>query len=441
MQNNTSGTAPVDQASRKITIQTPQGDHCIELTKGRLWAGGAIAGLCLTWTITATASFLVSNMSPSSEIADTAMIESAFDQRISRLTASLAESERLRQSATERLDMALGRLVAQQDIIETALGDHADTAAALRVTRDHLAKIVVDRDAAEKRVRELSQAVANLESSGSDADTAEELDIALAAVSDELTAAVRDRDLQKNDMHRMESEISTLELKMQITADRQERLVASLEDAVETSFRPLEAMFEASGLSVDTLVSGVRQNYTGFGGPNGGVPAAITGMADPELNARFSTLMASMERMDMMRIAATKVPYTMPVRVAHRFTSGFGTRRDPKTGGRRAHNGIDLAGPRGTPIVSTADGVVVFAGRQSGFGKMIKIRHAYGFETLYAHLNKIHVKVGDRVARTDHIGDMGTTGRSTGVHLHYEVRLGGNPVNPMTYIRAAKNVF
>ncbi|MEM9794484.1 MAG: hypothetical protein AAF848_16200, partial [Pseudomonadota bacterium] len=108
MQNNTSGTAPVDQASRKITIQTPQGDHCIELTKGRLWAGGAIAALCLTWTITATASFLVSNMSPSSEIADTAMIESAFDQRISRLTASLAESERLRQSATERLDMALG---------------------------------------------------------------------------------------------------------------------------------------------------------------------------------------------------------------------------------------------------------------------------------------------------------------------------------------------
>ncbi|MEO0914620.1 MAG: peptidoglycan DD-metalloendopeptidase family protein, partial [Pseudomonadota bacterium] len=145
--------------------------------------------------------------------------------------------------------------------------------------------------------------------------------------------------------------------------------------------------------------------------------------------------------MNLMRIAATKVPYAMPVKAAHRYTSGFGTRRDPKTGGRRAHNGIDLAGPRGTPILSTAEGVVVFAGRQSGFGNLIKIRHEFGFETLYAHLNRIHVKVGDRIARGDHIGDMGTTGRSTGVHLHYEVRIGGRPVNPMTFIKAAKDVF
>ncbi|MEM6467364.1 MAG: M23 family metallopeptidase, partial [Pseudomonadota bacterium] len=152
-------------------------------------------------------------------------------------------------------------------------------------------------------------------------------------------------------------------------------------------------------------------------------------------------LVQSMDRMNLLRVAANKVPYAMPVTASHRFTSGFGTRRDPVTGARRAHNGLDFAAPLGTPIKTSADGVVVFAGRQRGFGKLIKVRHTFGFETLYAHLNKIHVKVGDRVSRGDHIGDMGTTGRSTGVHLHYEVRIGGKPVNPMIYIKAARDVL
>jgi murein DD-endopeptidase MepM/ murein hydrolase activator NlpD len=135
------------------------------------------------------------------------------------------------------------------------------------------------------------------------------------------------------------------------------------------------------------------------------------------------------------------VPYTMPVRAAHRFTSGFGTRRDPKTGGRRMHSGIDLAAPRGTPIHATADGVVKSAKYENGYGNTVRIQHAFGFETVYAHQTRLHVRTGEQVSRGDHIGDMGATGRSTGVHLHYEVHLNGRPVNPMTYLEAAKDVF
>jgi murein DD-endopeptidase MepM/ murein hydrolase activator NlpD len=105
------------------------------------------------------------------------------------------------------------------------------------------------------------------------------------------------------------------------------------------------------------------------------------------------------------------------------------------------HTGNDLAGTRGTPILATGDGVVTFAGSQSGYGRLIKIRHAMGFETFYAHLSRIRVKLGQRVSRGDRIGDMGNTGRSTGVHLHYEVRINGNPVNPSKYMKAARNVF
>ena len=156
---------------------------------------------------------------------------------------------------------------------------------------------------------------------------------------------------------------------------------------------------------------------------------------------RATRLLDQMDRLNMYRIAAEKAPFAIPVKNAYRFTSGYGNRRDPKTGGRRMHKGTDFAAPLGTPIYATADGVVTHAGWSSGFGKMVKIQHDFGIVTLYAHQSKLRVKVGQRVSRGDRIGDMGTTVVSTGVHLHYEVRAGGKAVNPMTYIKAANNVF
>ena len=105
------------------------------------------------------------------------------------------------------------------------------------------------------------------------------------------------------------------------------------------------------------------------------------------------------------------------------------------------HSGVDWAGPQGTAIRATASGVVTHAGRRGDYGNLVIIQHDFGIETYYAHLHRLDVNVGQRVSRGDRIGGMGTTGRSTGVHLHYEIRVGGRPINPMTYIRAAQNVF
>jgi murein DD-endopeptidase MepM/ murein hydrolase activator NlpD len=100
-----------------------------------------------------------------------------------------------------------------------------------------------------------------------------------------------------------------------------------------------------------------------------------------------------------------------------------------------------MAGPIGTPILAPADGEVSYVGRQRGYGRLVKIRHENGFETVYAHLNRARVRVGQRVRRGDRIADMGNTGRSTGPHLHYEIRLNGRPLNPMKFIRAAHHVL
>ena len=123
------------------------------------------------------------------------------------------------------------------------------------------------------------------------------------------------------------------------------------------------------------------------------------------------------------------------------LTSSFGRRSDPINGSGRMHEGEDFAGDYGSPIYTPADGTVTFAGWSGGYGRLIKIKHAFGIETRYGHLSQIRVDVGQKVSRGDRIGDMGNSGRSTGTHLHYEVRLSGSAVNPMTFIRAANNVF
>jgi murein DD-endopeptidase MepM/ murein hydrolase activator NlpD len=162
---------------------------------------------------------------------------------------------------------------------------------------------------------------------------------------------------------------------------------------------------------------------------------------DAGLGDRLGEVMLGLDRMNLLRIAAGRVPYAMPVTSSFRFTSGYGYRSDPKGGGRRLHRGIDLAGPRGTPIYATADGVVTSAKYESGYGNTVRIQHDFGFETVYAHQSRLLVRTGQQLSRGARIGDMGSTGRVTGVHLHYEVHLRGQPVNPMTYLEAARNVF
>ena len=116
------------------------------------------------------------------------------------------------------------------------------------------------------------------------------------------------------------------------------------------------------------------------------------------------------------------------------LTSGFGYRIDPFTGLRQLHEGIDIANRIGTPIVAPADGVVARVYRNFGFGLMVEINHGYGIVTRYGHLSKSYVKVGQRAKRGERIAAIGNSGRATGPHLHYEVRLNKVPINPMNYI-------
>ena len=121
--------------------------------------------------------------------------------------------------------------------------------------------------------------------------------------------------------------------------------------------------------------------------------------------------------------------------VLGRITSGFGdTRLSYTSGGTRPHKGIDISAPPGTPVGAAADGVVTFAGRESEYGRLVCIDHGHGFSTMYGHLKELRVQAGDKVRKGQAIGTVGLSGNSTGPHLHYEVRIHGNPVNPSRYL-------
>lgn len=133
--------------------------------------------------------------------------------------------------------------------------------------------------------------------------------------------------------------------------------------------------------------------------------------------------------------ALTARPQIMPLSDA-RLTSGYGMRDHPILRRRARHNGVDLAAPRGTPVYATADGLVEMAQYYSSYGNYVQIEHAGEIETRYAHLSSYTVRPGQQVQMGDLIGYVGSTGRSTGPHLHYEVRVGGDPVNPIPYMTA-----
>jgi len=153
-------------------------------------------------------------------------------------------------------------------------------------------------------------------------------------------------------------------------------------------------------------------------------------------DSTFKQLFSSWKKLDNLQVGAIAVPSEKPVKMAA-FTSGYGVRSDPFGGGAARHMGIDLAGPVGTPIYATADGVVSESAYNSGgYGNLIKLDHGRGVETRYGHLSAMLVSAGQRVARGQLIARMGSTGRSTGSHLHYEVRIEGKAVNPIPFMKS-----
>lgn len=427
---------------QRLFLKSEEGTRFIRLrplTQAVLISGCA---LFVGWTIIVTSIFLIDTISAGNVREQAQREQMMIYDRLNQVAEERDANLRIARAAQERFALAMDQVADMQ----TRLLDSEERRRELEVNVDAIQATLLD--AIDERDGARAEALAlrdELEADTGDVMTAaareRELARTLAFLSDALERTATTRDDSVNEMTAALEEVDRLTFEAALVAERQERVFGQIEEAVAMSMEPLDNMFRAAGLTTEQIIGQVRATYDGQGGPLMPIAMSTRGEDPDEMSLRANEVLGVLDEMNLYRMAAEQLPFAMPVFENFRLTSGFGYRRDPFNGGRRLHAGTDFAGPRGTPIYSTAEGEVIFAGRQSGYGNMIEIRHPFGYTTRYAHLSRIRVSEGERVSRGDLIGDMGNTGRSTGPHLHYEVRLNGDPVNPMTFITAGRDVF
>ncbi|MET1111323.1 MAG: M23 family metallopeptidase [Allosphingosinicella sp.] len=211
---------------------------------------------------------------------------------------------------------------------------------------------------------------------------------------------------------------------------RMERELAAMQADVAIIKEAAQRRYQLTASEIRRLGLDPSRLQTGTGGPYEAVETVRA--ADPNFKALFN----SWTKLDQLEQGTVAIPSTEPVRGTN-FTSGYGVRSDPFRGRAAMHAGIDLAGPIGTPIYATADGVVQRSEyNNGGYGNLVELDHGHGIQTRYGHLSKSMVVAGQKVKRGDVIALMGSTGRSTGSHLHYEVRIDGKAVNPVPFLQS-----
>jgi murein DD-endopeptidase MepM/ murein hydrolase activator NlpD len=427
---------------QRLFLKSDDGTRFVRLrpvTQAAIFLGSSAF---VAWTVIVTSIFLIDVISAGNGRDQAQREQVMFQTRLNALADQVDTRTTEALQAQERFSVAMNQVAAMQVRLLDSEERRRELETAVDVIQSTLRRTIDERDAARAEVAALSTELAADTGSAQTAAAREaELTRAVDRLAAALEATAEQRDGSETLVAEAAAEIDRLRFQAALDNERQERVFRQLEDAVAMSMEPLDRMLSASGISTDTLIGQVRATYSGQGGPLMPIAVSTRGEEPDALSLRANELLSALDQMNLHRIAAERLPFSIPVRGTYRNTSGFGYRTDPFNGGRRLHAGIDFAGARGTNIVAGGDGTVVFAGRQSGYGLMVEIDHGFGITTRYAHMTRLHVTRGERVSRGEHIGDMGCTGRCTGTHLHYEVRRNGNPVNPMTFITAGRDVF
>lgn len=419
---------------QRVFLRSEEGTRFVilsPLTQLVAWTGSAAF---VAWAIIATAVLLMDSIGSGNFREQALREQSLYEVRLQTLAAERDARAMEASAAQARFALAMDQISLMQSELLASEDRRKELETGINVIQATLRRTMNQRDEARASVvAMLAEAAGEIGGArpGLPSETNATVDFLTAAL--DATAAERDAAIGK--ASEAEDFAENLVFEQRLRDERNDQIFRQLEDAVNVSIEPLDKMFSAAGMSTDSILETVRRGYSGQGGPL--MPLILSSKGEPADAdmLRANEILGELDRMNLYRIAAEKLPFGMPVKSSFRYTSGFGTRWG------RLHAGTDLAGPVGTPIYAPADGVVTHAGWQSGYGRLIKIKHEFGIETRYGHLSAFKVKVGQRVSRGERIGDMGNSGRSTGPHLHYEIRVSGKPIDPMIYIKAARHVF
>jgi murein DD-endopeptidase MepM/ murein hydrolase activator NlpD len=404
--------------------------------------GATIVVLALGWTIFATSILMMDFINSGSSREQILRQTSLYEERLNALSDDRDLRVAEAAGAQERFNLALAQVSAMQERLLASEDGRRELETGIDVIQNTLRRTIRERDEARaESIRLADTLTAQTGVTHTDVGRIRDTEVTLDMMTSALSDTASERDAKTVEVAKAEAATADLARRKADLEARNAVIFTKLEEALSISVEPLDKMFRDAGLDPDQLLDAVRSGYSGQGGPLSPISLSTMGLNGSPDETRANSILAGLDNLNLYRLAAFRVPLGLPIHTSFRFTSGYGYRNDPINGSGRMHEGQDLAGDYGSPIYAPADGTVIYAGWEGGYGRLIKIKHAFGIETRYGHLSQIRVEVGQKVSRGDRIGDMGNSGRSTGTHLHYEVRLSGSAVNPMTFIRAANNVF
>jgi murein DD-endopeptidase MepM/ murein hydrolase activator NlpD len=317
------------------------------------------------------------------------------------------------------------------------IGQNRSLRGNLESLRDRLRRAEHDRAETDQHRADLKARLSRLESEVVQAETRNvELADTLETTALRLSDALAETSEAKTKGERMKSRVVALQSRLSDVQQSQESLLGRITDATVGDIGRVEAVIARTGLETERLIARIAPSEDAVGGPF--IP--IDGNAAGPFEEGLVTLHAQMDRWQTLQRLVRHMPLVSPVDQYY-VASRFGRRRDPFNRRWSNHKGLDLAGPAGQKVRSPAAGTVVFAGNKGRFGRFIEIDHGLGIRTRYGHLRRVLVKKGQRLGHRQDIGILGTSGRSTGPHVHYEILIDGKQVNPSKFLNAGRHVF
>jgi murein DD-endopeptidase MepM/ murein hydrolase activator NlpD len=362
-------------------------------------------------------------------------------QRLAELRQAADSGQRSRGSSEERLRQMIAdleRTGADQRTTIDSLGElKAVLEHELAQAREELGAVTAERDAARAEAFRKAALAQDQPPASSPGETPATDAGRVAALEAELAATQDERDHLRRDAAGLQWRVQMLENRLADMRESASAEAGRLREWIAKQVSSLEDVLSTSGVDVDRLIERVDTKLSsGQGGPLEPVPL------DQPRTGRFVLQGLPSEELTRLRAIHAllqSMPLVAPLSL-YKKNSGFGVRTDPITGRAALHPGLDFGGPYGAQVLATAPGRAVHAGPEGAYGNMVEIDHGMGIHTRYGHLRKVLVRPGDRVTLHQPVGIMGSTGRSTGEHVHYEVRIDGVAHDPAQFLEAGREL-
>jgi len=415
---------------RQLVLRTDADLSYLRISKKLQMSVAASAFALMSWTAYSSASYFMHDSELLAKDKEILSVQVAYRSLLSEVDEYQTKFTNISNELEENHTMLVASLdqVASMDQEIIKNKDQLVTAEAARkealIARSQLNKQLVS---IEDSMRELASRNYTLK----DDLSLKELD---------LQTALAERNTARLQKERLETKLKETETLVARLNHTQEDLIQRVTNQTNTEIEEIEGILELAGLNPDKMLGALGEDTTASGGPFIAAVSADGKETSEAAGIKRSSVDKNLARWQGLQRIKQSLPLAQPLDYYY-ITSRYGKRRDPVNKRWAVHYGLDMAASKKSPVYVTAPGKVTFSGWKGNYGRFIVVNHGNGIETRYGHLHKALVKKGDTVDFRTKIGLVGNTGRSTGAHLHYEVRVNEKNVDPFKFIKAGRNVF